>query len=358
MPGYRIAVLPGDGIGPEVTREAERAMVAAAQAFDFEIEREHWPIGGTALEKFDMPFPDATREACLAADAIFLGAIGDPKWDHETGNRRCEAALLALRKALGGYANLRPVIVPESLVGASPLRPERVSGTDLLIVRELTGGIYFGEPRSATEDIAANSMVYTRSEVERIARMAFSIAEKRRGHLTSVDKANVLEVSQLWRSIITEIHELEFPNVELEHLYVDNAAIQFILNPSQFDVILTGNLFGDILSDLAGTLPGSLGILPSASIGGLVNLYEPVHGSAPDIAGKRWANPGGALLSTVMLLQGLGEVEAGLRLQDGIVKTLNEGVLTRDLGGTASTTEFADVVLSHAFDFAPTVPIQ
>ena len=354
MSAYQIAVLPGDGIGPEVTREAERAILAAANEFNFEVKLEHWPIGGTALDQFDTPFPDATHDACLAADAVFLGAIGGPKWDHETGSRRCEAALLSLRKALGGYANLRPVIVPESLVESSPLRAERVAGTDLLIVRELTGGIYFGTPRGSTKEKASNAMVYSRDEIERIVRTAFDLARKRRGRLTSVDKANVLEVSQLWRRVVTEIHNAEFSDVELEHLYIDNAAIQLILRPSQFDVIVTGNLFGDILSDLAGTLPGSLGILPSASIGGKVGLFEPVHGSAPDIVGKGYANPAGALLSAVMLLQTLGETEAGARIQHGVVKALEDGTLTYDLGGTASTVEFSNAVLEHAFTISTT----
>ncbi len=354
MSTYHIAVLPGDGIGPEVTLQAERAILAAAKEFNFKVKMEHWPIGGTALDQFNTPFPDATREACLAADAVFLGAIGGPKWDHETGSRRCEAALLSLRKALGGYANLRPVIVPESLVESSPLRADRVRGTDLLIVRELTGGIYFGNPRSSSPEIAANSMVYSRDEIERIARTAFDLARKRRGRLASVDKANVLEVSQLWRSVVTELHHEEYSDVEIEHLYIDNAAIQLILRPSQFDVIVTGNLFGDILSDLAGTLPGSLGILPSASVGGDVGLFEPVHGSAPDIVGKGFANPAGALLSAVMLLQGLGEMEAGTRIQYGVVEALNDGILTCDLGGTASTVEFSDAVLERAFSLSST----
>ena len=354
MHAYQIIVLPGDGIGPEVTREAERALHAVADAFSFTVHVEHWPIGGAALDQFDTPFPDATRDACITADAVLLGAIGGPKWDHETGLRRCEAALLALRKTLGGYANLRPVLVPESLVDSSPLRAERVANTDLLIVRELTGGIYFGTPRHRAQDIGSNTMTYSRTEIERIARQAFQYARERKGHLTSVDKANVLEVSQLWRSVVTDLHESDFSDVELEHLYIDNAAIQMILRPSQFDVILTANLFGDILSDLAGTLPGSLGILPSASIGGKVGLFEPVHGSAPDIAGKGVANPGGALLSVVMLLETLGEMEAASRIRHGVLKTLKNGLLTRDLGGTTSTSEFGDAVLEHAFEYDPT----
>jgi len=353
MASYQVAVLPGDGIGPEVTREAVRSIHTASKEFEFEVSLEHWPIGGCALDEFDTPFPDATREACLRSDAVFLGALGGPKWDHETGSRRCEAALLSLRKALGGFANLRPVLVPESLVNSSPLRRERVTGTDLLIVRELTGGIYFGTPRSNTRERASNSMVYTRFEIERIARLAFDLARKRNGRLTSVDKANVLEVSQLWRAVVSELHRSEFSDVKLEHLYVDNAAIQLILRPAQFDVILTSNLFGDILSDLAGTLPGSLGILPSATMGGDVGLFEPIHGSAPDIAGKGYANPAGALLSAVMLLETLGEAEAGACIRRGIVQSLDHGILTRDLGGTASTTEFGDAVLNYAFALSP-----
>ena len=350
MASYQVAVLPGDGIGPEVTREAVRAIQTASNEFGFKVSLEQWPIGGCALDEYDTPFPDATREACLASDAVFLGALGGPKWDHETGSRRCEAALLALRKALGGFANLRPVLVPESLVNSSPLRPERVAGTDLLIVRELTGGIYFGTPRGTTIESASNSMVYTRSEIVRIARLAFDLARKRRGRLTSVDKANVLEVSQLWRAVVSELHRSEFSDVELEHLYVDNAAIQLILRPAQFDVILTANLFGDILSDLAGTLPGSLGVLPSATTGGNVGLFEPIHGSAPDIVGKGFANPAGALLSAAMLLETLGETEAGACIRRGILQSLDRGILTRDLGGTASTTEFGDAVLRYAFE--------
>jgi len=353
MASYQVAVLPGDGIGPEVTREAVRAIHTASNEFGFKVSLEEWPIGGCALDAYDTPFPDATRDACLVSDAVFLGALGGPKWDHETGSRRCEAALLSLRKALGGFANLRPVLVPESLVGSSPLRPERVSGTDLLIVRELTGGIYFGTPRGMTAEDACNSMVYSRFEVERIARLAFDLARKRKGILTSVDKANVLEVSQLWRSVVSELHRVEFPDVDLEHLYVDNAAIQLILRPAQFDVIVTANLFGDILSDLAGTLPGSLGILPSATMGGRVGLFEPIHGSAPDIAGKGFANPAGALLSAAMLLETLGERDAGARIRHGILHSLDRGILTRDLGGTASTTKFGDAVLSSAFERSP-----
>ncbi len=355
MPYYKLAVLPGDGIGPEVTREAERALIAASTQFDFNITLDRFIIGGAALDQYDTPFPDETRDACLAADAVFLGAIGGPKWDHETGDRRCESALLALRKVLGGFANLRPVIVPESLVENSPLQSDRVIGTDLLIVRELTGGIYFGTPRSDSGTTGTNTMIYTRPEIERIARLAFNLAQKRKGKLTSVDKANVLEVSQLWRRVVADIQQSEFPDVDLEHLYVDNAAIQLILRPTQFDVILTSNLFGDILSDLAGTLPGSLGILPSATMGGKVGLFEPIHGSAPDIMGKGLANPAGALLSVAMLLESLGEHEAGQCIQSAIVKTLDAGVRTRDLGGTASTTEFGDRVLDHAFEMMPVV---
>ena len=346
---HRIAVLPGDGIGPEVVREATRAICAAADSYGFEVDLEEYPVGGVALDTFDTPLPDHTLDACMAADSVLLGAIGGPKWDHETGDRRCEAALLRIRKALGVYANLRPVIVPDGLADASPLRRERVVGTNLLIVRELTGGIYFGESRLLGSTHAANTMEYSTAEVARVARMAFRIAEKRRGRVTSVDKANVLEVSQLWRRVVTDVHRTECAHMELDHLYVDNAAMQLVLHPDQFDVILTGNLFGDILSDLAATLPGSLGVLPSASIGGRTGLYEPVHGSAPDIEGQGVANPAAAMLSAAMLLRFMGQAEAADRIQHGASWALEAGVRTRDLGGKATTSEFGEAVLARAF---------
>ena len=345
-----IAVLPGDGIGPEVTRVAVHVLEAAGAAFGADLRFSTHPVGGVALDEFDTPLPEATRLACKRADAILMGAIGDPKWDHETGERRCEAALLGLRKMLGAYANLRPVLVPEALAANSPLRTSRVADTDILIVRELTGGIYFAEPRSRTEEYAVNTMTYTREEIARIARVAFRWAEKRNGRVTSVDKANVLEVSQLWRNVVTDVHAQEFAQLELEHLYVDNAAMQLVLRPRQFDVLLTANLFGDILSDLAATLPGSLGVLPSASVGGAVDLFEPVHGSAPDIAGYGIANPVAAILSAAMLLDSLEMGEAADRVRNGVTRAMTAGLRTQDLGGHSSTVEFGDAVVEYAFE--------
>ena len=340
MRRYTIAVLPGDGIGPEVTHEAIRVLRAAASAFDFVLSFEERAMGGCALDLYDTPFPVETQQTCEQSDAVLLGAIGGPKWDQEKGARRCESGLLALRKCLGAYANLRPVVVDACLTDRSPLRPERVRNTDVLIVRELTGGIYFGEPRRE----GLNTMRYTPHEVERIARVAFMWARKRSGQVTSVDKANVLEVSQLWRRVVTDVHREEFSDVRLEHLYVDNAAMQLVLRPQQFDVILTGNIFGDILSDLSATLPGSLGVLPSASIGGSVGLFEPVHGTAPDIAGRGIANPIGTILSGSMMLRTLGEDAAASAIQHGVATAFREGIRTADLGGSASTQDMGQFI--------------
>ena len=345
---YQIAVLPGDGIGPEVTDEAVRVLEAAASAHGFALAFDKYPVGGIALDLHDDPLPEKTRAACRDADAVLLGAVGGPAWDHETGPRRPESGLLKLRKMLGVYANLRPVTVPESLADASPLRTDRVAGTDVLIVRELTGGIYFGEPRGITHHVwkhtGTNTMCYNQHEVARIARVAFRWAEKRSGRVTSVDKANVLEVSQLWREVVTQVHQDEFPQVTLDHLYVDNAAMQLVRDPRQFDVILTGNLFGDILSDLAATLPGSLGLLPSASVGGPVGLFEPVHGSAPDLVGQAKANPLGAILSGAMLLDELGEGAAAQAVRRGVEAVLGAGLRTADLGGAVPTAEMGRAV--------------
>lgn len=349
---YHIAVLPGDGIGPEVTDEAVRVLRAAASAYGFSLTFDEHPVGGVALDGHDDPLPAATLRACRRADAVLLGAVGGPAWDHETGHRRPESGLLRLRQGLGVYANLRPVSVLASLAEASPLRADRVAGTDVLIVRELTGGIYFGEPRGISHHVwkrtAKNTMCYSEHEVARIARVAFTWAERRSGRVTSVDKANVLEVSQLWREVVTHVRRDEFAHVELNHLYVDNAAMQLVRAPQSFDVILTGNLFGDILSDLAATLPGSLGLLPSASVGGAVGLFEPVHGSAPDIVGQGKANPLGAILSGAMLLDELGEAEAAQAVRRGVDDVLASGLRTADLQHTGdrpvSTAEMGEAV--------------
>jgi len=349
---YELAWLPGDGIGPEVTREALRVLEAVASAHRFAVVAEEHLMGGAALDEAGTPFPNATREACLESDAVLLGAVGGPKWNDTTGKQRPESGLLALRKALGVYANLRPVLVPEALASASPLRPDRVGGTDILFVRELTGGIYFGTPEGRTDDGARSTMVYSKAEIKRIAHVAFQRARRRDGHVTSVDKANVLEVSALWREVVTRVQEDHYPDVELRHLYVDNAAMQVVRDPQQFDVVLTGNLFGDILSDLAAALPGSLGLLPSASVGGEVGLFEPVHGSAPDIAGRDIANPIGTILSAALLLDELGEPDAADAVRHGVDAALEAGFRTGDLAlsneDAVSTSTFGREVANRA----------
>jgi len=354
---YEITWLPGDGIGPEVTREALRVLDAVASAHGFAFTAEEHLMGGAALDATGVPFPDETRAACLESDAVLLGAVGGPKWDENTGDKRPESGLLTLRKALGVFANLRPVLVPEALASVSPLRPDRVGGADILFVRELTGGIYFGVPEGRTDDSARSTMVYSKDEIERIAHIAFERAQRRDGHVTSVDKANVLEVSELWREVVTRISEEHYPDVELRHLYVDNAAMQVVRDPQQFDVVLTGNLFGDILSDLAAALPGSLGLLPSASVGGDVGVFEPVHGSAPDIAGEDSANPIGTILSTALLLDELGEHEGAGAVRHGVDATLDAGFRTADLAvgdeEAVSTSTFGREVATRATEHAP-----
>ena len=327
-----------------MTEEALRVLRAAADVFGFEVTADEHPAGGVAVDEFGDPLPDQTLDSALASDAVLLGAVGGPKWDHLDGKLRPESGLLRLRKGLGVFANLRPVTVPAELAGGSPLRAEIVSGTDLLIVRELTGGIYFGQPRGRNAVEAYNTMRYSADEVERIARVAYEWARRRRGRVTSVDKANVLDVSRLWREVVTRVHREEFADVELEHLYVDNAAMQLVRRPADFDVVVTGNLFGDILSDLAATLPGSLGLLPSASVGGAVGLFEPVHGSAPDIAGQDKANPIAAILSAAMMLDHLQEADAAAAVRRSVDAALAEGLRTGDIcedgRRAASTSEF------------------
>jgi 3-isopropylmalate dehydrogenase len=326
-----VAVLPGDGIGPEVTAEAVRVLAAVADLYGFRIATQEYPIGATAVRQLGEALPARTRAAVVDADAVLLGAVGDPALADATGSRRPETGLLALRKLLGAYANLRPVSVHPALRHASPLRPERLDDVDLLIVRELTGGLYYGEPRGRDEQSAVNTLRYSVAEIERVARVAFQAARARRGLVTSVDKANVLEVSQLWRETVGRIGG-DFPDVRLEHLYVDFAAMRLVTNPASFDVLLTENLFGDILSDEAAVLTGSLGLLPSASIGDGPGLFEPVHGSAPDIAGRGVANPIGAIASVAMLLRhGLGLPEAAERVEQAIAAVLDAGGRTPDL---------------------------
>jgi len=337
----QIAVLPGDGIGPEVTSAALRVLHAAIRPHGLEAACTEYAFGAAAYRRYETPFPDATRAAVLAADAVLLGAVGDPAFDALPRAKKPEAGLLALRAALGVYANLRPVAVHPALANASPLRPERLQGTDLLIVRELTGGLYFGEPRYREADRAVNTLVYTRAEIERVAHVAFRAAQGRRKRVLSVDKANVLEVSQLWREVVTEI-AASYPDVTLEHIYVDFAAMRLVSAPASIDVLLTENLFGDILSDEAAVLVGSLGMLPSASLGDHAGLYEPIHGSAPDIAGLGVANPIGAILSAAMLLRHSLDAEApAAAIEQAVSLVLHSGLRTADIadGGPSVGTE-------------------
>jgi 3-isopropylmalate dehydrogenase len=334
-------VLPGDGIGPEIMAPTLEILSRLGD-FDF---AEH-VFGGASIDAHGTALTDETLAACRAADAILLAAVGGPKWDTtDSSAPRPEQGLLGLRKALGLYANLRPVRAVAALLDASPLRREIVDGTDLLVVRELTGGIYFGE-KTRTDDSASDLCAYSVAEIERIARTAFAAARSR---VTSVDKANVLETSRLWREVVRRVHAEEFPNVELEHALVDSTAMKLITAPRHFDVILTENLFGDILSDEASVVTGSLGLLPSASIGGEgPGLFEPVHGSAPDIAGQGIANPLAMFLSAALMLRhGLGREAEAAALESAVDRALDEGLRTRDLGGNASTAEATQAVLAH-----------
>ena len=331
MTDHLIAVLPGDGIGPEVTAEAVRVLTAVADLYGFRLRMEHYGIGAAGVAEDGSALPERTRAGVLDAEAILLGAVGSPALANATGNRRPEAGLLALRRLLDAYANLRPVVVHPALRHVSPVRPERLKGVNLLIVRELTGGLYYGEPRGRDDHEAVNTLRYSVPEIERVARVAFQSARERRGSVTSVDKANVLEVSQLWRDTVTRV-SAEYPDVRLEHLYVDYAAMRLVSNPASFDVLLTENLFGDILSDEAAVLTGSLGLLPSASLGEGPGLFEPVHGSAPDIAGRGVANPIGAVASAAMLLRhGLGLIEAAETIERAVDAVLEAGARTLDL---------------------------
>ena len=331
MKRFTVAVLPGDGIGPEVTAEAVRVLAAAADVFGYRIDTAEYAIGAAGVAEDGDALPARTRDAVQQADAVLLGAVGDPALAHASGSRRPEAGLLALRRLLGAYANLRPVSVHPSLRHVSPLRPERLEGVDVLIMRELTGGLYYGEPRRRDEHEAVNTLRYSVPEIERVAQVAFDAARTRRHHVTSVDKANVLEVSQLWRDTVARV-ALEYPDVRLDHLYVDYAAMRLVTDPASIDVLLTENLFGDILSDEAGVLAGSLGLLPSASIGDGPGLFEPVHGSAPDIAGRGVANPIGAIASAALLLRYSLELpEAADAVDQAIAAVLGGGFRTPDI---------------------------
>ena len=337
-----VVLLPGDGIGPEIIAPAVEVLSAVGARFDYE---EHL-FGGAAIDAHGTALTDETLAACKGADAVLLAAVGGPKWDTTDPSRpRPEQGLLGLRKGLGLFANLRPVKPIPALYDASPLKTDVIEGTNLLVVRELTGGIYFGA-KTRTDDSASDDCVYTRAEIERIARVAFRAARSR---VTSVDKANVLETSRLWREVVREVHGSEFPNIELEHLLVDNAAMRLVAAPRHFEVILTENMFGDILSDEAAMLTGSLGMLPSASLGqGGPGLFEPVHGSAPDIAGQGVANPLAMFLSAAMMLRhGFAMDDAAAAVESAVDRALADGLRTPDLGGSATTAEATQAVLGH-----------
>jgi len=340
-----IAVLPGDGIGPEVIAGAVVVLKAVAAKGGHKFTFAEYPMGGIAIDTHGDPLPPATLAACKAADAVLLGAVGGPKWSDPNAKVRPEQGLLGLRAALGVYANLRPVRVHPKLAALSPLKNEKLHNVDLLFLRELTGGAYFGA-KTRTADTATDECKYTVAEIERATRRAFALARERRKHVTHVDKANVLETSRLWRSVVTNVAK-EFPDVKLEHQLVDSMAMLLLTQPSAYDVIVTENLFGDILTDEAAALAGSLGLLPSASLGeGSAGLYEPIHGSAPDIAGKGLANPLGAILSAALLLRYSLKLEDEARAIEAAVDAVIErGILTRDLGGTANTEEVTGAVL-------------
>jgi 3-isopropylmalate dehydrogenase len=344
--------LPGDGIGPEVIAPAVSILEQVSELAGFRTQITRAAIGGDALDRYGIPLPEETLEQCRASDAVLLGAVGGPRWDSNPPHLRPEKGLLSIRKGLGLFGNIRPVRQLLPLLDCSTLKPEVVGGVDLVVVRELTGGLYFGEPRGISgqpgAEIGINSMLYHRFEIERITRKAFDLARIRRRNLTSVDKANVLEVSRLWRQVVESVHA-EYPDVALCHQYVDNCAMQMVLRPSQFDVILTENTFGDILSDIGGVLTGSIGTLPSASVGDGPSLYEPVHGSAPDIVGQDLANPIGTIGCVAMMFEiSFGRPDMAKRITNAVDRVLSQGFRTRDLsrsgGRQVGTREFASKV--------------
>lgn len=360
-----LVLLPGDGVGPEVVSAAVQVLENVGGKFHFELLTREFKIGGCAIDEFGTALPEETLEACLSADAVLLGAVGGPKWDDPSAPVRPEQGLLGLRKELELFANLRPVRSIAELAPASPLRPEKLEGVDLLVVRELTGGIYFGKPQERREvdgDIqAVDSMVYSQNEIKRVAQLAFGLARQRRKSLTSVDKANVLESSRLWREVVTSVSQ-EYPDVALEHHLVDAAAMYLINRPADYDVILTGNMFGDILTDEASMLAGSMGLLPSASLGARRNslgyplgLYEPIHGSAPDIAGRGIANPIGTILSCAMLLRlSIGLDDAAQAIEVAVENAISDGLRTVDIAAegqeSVRTSQFADLLVRQILE--------
>jgi 3-isopropylmalate dehydrogenase len=364
-----ISLLPGDGIGVEIVRSARWVLDAVADRFEHRFHMEEYPIGGCAIDAFNDPLPDSTLAACLDADGVLLGAVGGPKWDDPGASLRPEQGLLSLRRELGLFANLRPVRPHPALLEASPLKPDRLDFVDLLIVRELTGGIYFGQPRLRRRNAegqleALDTMFYTEGEIRRVARVAFDLARKRQGKVSSIDKANVLESSRLWRQTVADVAR-DYPDVTLEHVLVDAAAMFLIARPGSFDVLLTSNMFGDILSDEASVLTGSVGNLPSASLGAQVNqvgqrrgLYEPIHGSAPDIAGKGVANPIGTILSAAMLLRHSLGLEKEAEVVEGAVSdVLNSGYRTTDLASKGqpalNTAQMTDIIIQRVLGSQP-----
>ena len=353
---FTIALLPGDGIGPEVIQEAVKILKVLEKTEGLELILDEAPVGGIAYEEYGQPLPNSTLSAAKNADAVLLGAVGGPRWENIDFSLRPERALLGLRSSLKLYANLRPAKIFQPLVDASPLKKELVENLDVLVVRELTGGIYFGEPRGI-ETLADgtrkgfNTLIYTEEEIKRIARVAFEVARKRNNKLMSVDKANVLEVTGLWREIVTDLHK-EYPDVALDHMYVDNCAMQLVRAPKQFDVIVTTNMFGDILSDEASMLTGSIGMLPSASIGGDTAMYEPIHGSAPGIAGKGLANPLATILSVGMMFKySFDREEMNKKIESAVESVLSQGFRTRDIMSNdfieVSTQEMGDRVIAE-----------
>lgn len=355
MSNKHVVVIPGDGIGAEITAAALRVSQAAAEKCGVSFTHEYKQAGGAAIDAYGVPLPEDTIEACRKADGVLLGAVGGPKWDHVAPELRAEKAILGLRKSLGLYANLRPIKVFSALAGQSPLKPENVSAVDILIVRELNGGIYYGARQEAVVvnevEQAWDQESYSRPEIERIVRLACRSAVGRKGKVTSVDKANVLATSRLWRKVANEV-AADFSQVELNHMYVDNCAMQLVINPGSFDVLVTGNLFGDILSDEAAVLSGSIGLLPSASLGDGTGLYEPIHGSAPDIAGQGLANPLGTILSAAMMFRySLGSEKVAAMIEAAVDQVLADGYRTADIyqqGLTkVSTEEMGQQVISR-----------
>ena len=346
----KITVIPGDGIGPEVVGEAVRVLDVIARRFNHQFAYQQRLMGGCSIDEFGSSLTDETLADCQAADAVLLGAVGGPKWDDPNAKDRPERGLLALRKGLGVFANLRPVKVHPALIDSSPLKPEKLAGVDILVIRELTGGLYFGWPKGRDvkdgRERAVDTLEYYDYEIRRVMNLAFNLAKGRKSKVTSVDKANVLESSRLWRQIAVQVGA-ENPEVALDHILVDTAAMRLITGPASMDVVVTENMFGDILTDEASVLAGSMGMLPSASLGeSRVGLYEPIHGSAPDIAGKGIANPIGMILSTAMLLRhSLGLETEAAAIEKAVDETITAGARTADLGGTLSTTQMADEII-------------